>query len=466
MSTKSRSIYRCSQCAHVTTKWVGRCPACGMWETMTEETAPSAKRTRSNAGARAGATVPLPQVQGAGYVRASTTMAELDRVLGGGVVPGSVVLLGGDPGMGKSTLALQVCAAMGSPQSPALYVTGEESVYQIKQRADRLGITGAIEVLPETHVETVVQTVHALHPCIVVVDSIQTITCENLESSAGTVAQVRESAALLTKLAKTTHVPLILIAHVTKDGFIAGPKVLEHIVDTVLQFEGEGMYAYRILRSLKNRYGSTNEIGVFEMTSGGLRNVLNPSEALGALRHAGEPGIAIAAVIEGTRPLLVEVQALVVSSGYSQPQRVSTGYDLRRLQLLLAVLERRGGVNLRQQDVFVKVAGGLSVQDPAVDLAVAMAITSSVADAAIPANTAFVGEIGLAGEVRPVAFSDVRTQEAVRLGIEHLHMARSTTPKNGETGDRKNILRLTNVIHDVFSGTIPNQKRKQGYGGE
>lgn len=369
----------------------------------------------------ADAVTALEQINSADAPRRLTGMPELDRVLGGGLVPGSVVLVGGDPGMGKSTLTLQACASIGVADMPALYVTGEESLYQIKQRADRLNLNVEhVVVASETTVETIANMMVQVKPSVVVIDSIQTVSTDQLESTAGSVAQVRECAALITKVAKSIDVPVILIGHVTKEGFIAGPKVLEHIVDTVLQFEGEGTYSYRILRAQKNRYGSTNEIGVFDMTSSGLVEVPNPSEALLSNRHADEPGTAIAAVMEGTRPLLVEVQALVSSSGYATPQRVSTGYDGRRLQLLLAVLEKRGNVQVRNQDVFVNVAGGLSLQDPAMDLAVAMAVTSSLLDRPLPRNIACIGELGLTGEVRRVAFIDQRIQEAHRLGIDNV----------------------------------------------
>ncbi len=356
--------------------------------------------------------------------RIPTGMQELNRVLGGGIVPGSMVLVGGDPGMGKSTLMLQLASYVGSAvqERPCLYVTGEESLHQIKQRAERLGVDPAgIVVASETNVERIAHLVNNENPSLVIIDSVQTITTEALESSAGSVAQVRECTSLLTRIAKSSGLPMVIIGHVTKDGMIAGPKVLEHMVDAVLQFEGDGTYSYRVLRALKNRYGSTNEIGVFDMTSTGLREVVNPSEVLLSQRSANEPGTAIVAVMEGTRPLLVEVQALVSPSGYSVPQRVCTGYDNRRLQMTLAVLEKRGGIQVRQSDVFVNVAGGIAVQDPAVDLGIAMAIASSVTDEPLPSGTVFVGELGLTGEVRRVAHLDQRVAEATRLGLEKIY---------------------------------------------
>jgi DNA repair protein RadA/Sms len=368
-------------------------------------------------------------------------MAELDRVVGGGIVPGSVVLVGGDPGMGKSTLMLQVASNISSlmPQAPCLYVTGEESLFQLRQRAERLGVQMEnIVVASETNVERIKAMILAEQPSFVIVDSVQTVTSDMLESSAGSVAQVRECTALLTKVAKASGIPLFVIGHVTKDGMIAGPKVLEHMVDAVLQFEGDGMYSYRVLRALKNRYGSTNELGVFDMRSDGLHEVRNPSEVLLSQRSMHE---------SGTRPLLLEVQALVSPTGYSQPQRVSTGYDAKRLQMILAVLEKRGGIQVRQSDVFVNVAGGIAVQDPAIDLGVAVAVVSSVVDRAIPQKVAFVGELGLTGEIRRVAYLDQRLSEASRLGLETVYAA----PDNSVSSSvLRGADRLSGVISELF----------------
>lgn len=356
--------------------------------------------------------------------RISSGIEELDRVLGGGLMPGSIVLVGGDPGLGKSTLMLQLCAGQGGR---ALYVTGEESLHQIKLRADRLQIsTTNIDVCSETLIESIVALIEARQPNLVIIDSVQTMTTDTLDSSPGSVGQVRECTALLTRCAKSSGIPIIIIGHVTKDGMIAGPKVLEHMVDTVLQFEGDGMYSYRVLRALKNRYGSTNEIGVFDMSASGLHEVRNPSEMLLSHRRAGEPGTAIVAVMEGTRPLLVEVQALVSTTGYSMPQRVSTGYDSKRLQMILAILEKRGGVQLRQSDVFVNIAGGIAIQDPAIDLAIAVALVSSVMDTPTPTDAVFIGELGLTGEIRHVSSAEQRVQEALRLGLKQVYLPASS----------------------------------------
>lgn len=360
----------------------------------------------------------LDSIEGDETRRITTAINELDRVLGGGIVPGSVVLVGGDPGMGKSTLTLQIAALVGDNYGPALYVTGEESLQQIKQRAERLALNVKnIHGAAETNIESVAQAILSERPSVVVIDSIQTMTTGLMESSAGSVAQVRECTALLTKIAKAESIPILIVGHVTKDGFIAGPKILEHMVDAVLQFEGEERYAYRVLRAVKNRYGSTNEIGVFSMTEKGLIGVSNPSQVLLSGRNSDAPGTAVVAVIEGTRPLLVEVQALVSHSGFSMPQRVSTGYDGKRLQMIIAVLEKRCRVGLRQHDVFVNVAGGFSFQDPAMDLGVAIAIVSSVFDAQIPSDVSFVGEVGLTGEIRQVAQIDKRIAESRRMGL-------------------------------------------------
>ena len=416
---------------------------------MVEEVEQTTSKKKSH-HVRAGQTQYLNAVSHEGTLRIATGMQELDRVVGGGIVPGSVVLVGGDPGMGKSTLMLQVASniSVSVPSAPCLYVTGEESLFQLRQRAERLGVaTDNIIVAAETNVERIAAIMDRDRPSFVIVDSVQTITTDLLESSAGSVAQVRECTALLTKVAKSTGVPLFIIGHVTKDGMIAGPKVLEHMVDAVLQFEGDGMYSYRVLRALKNRYGSTNELGVFDMRSDGLHEVLNPSEVLLSQRSMHESGTAVVAVMEGTRPLLLEVQALVSPTGYSQPQRVSTGYDTKRLQMILAILEKRGGIQVRQSDVFVNVAGGIAVQDPAIDLGVAVAVVSSVVDKAIPQGVAFVGELGLTGEIRRVAYLEQRLSEAARLGLEGVYAA---PDKSVASRVLRGADRLSGVISELF----------------
>lgn len=446
---KIRTLYRCSTCGHSTPKWVGKCPGCGAWESMVEEVEQSTSKKKAQS-VSASQTQFLDSVSHEGMRRISTRMQELDRVVGGGIVPGSVVLVGGDPGMGKSTLMLQVASniSVQMPSAPCLYVTGEESLFQLRQRAERLGVaTGNIIVASETNVERIAAIMDRDKPSFVIVDSVQTITTDLLESSAGSVAQVRECTALLTKVAKSSGVPLFIIGHVTKDGMIAGPKVLEHMVDAVLQFEGDGMYSYRVLRALKNRYGSTNELGVFDMRSDGLHEVLNPSEVLLSQRSMHESGTAVVAVMEGTRPLLLEVQALVSPTGYSQPQRVSTGYDTKRLQMILAILEKRGGIQVRQSDVFVNVAGGIAIQDPAIDLGVAVAVVSSVIDKAIPQGVAFVGELGLTGEVRRVAYLEQRLAEAGRLGLEGVYAA---PDKSVSSRILRGTDRLSGVISELF----------------
>jgi len=452
---KTKTQYRCTACGHIAPRWLGKCPACEAWGTLVEELA---ERGQTKGGkvraARAVEAVAqaLTDVDTSEQPRTSTGHTELDRVLGGGMMPGSIVLVGGDPGMGKSTLMLQMCSSM-AQRGGALYVTGEESLHQLRQRADRLAVsTQGISVAAETSIETIAALIERMQPAVAVVDSVQTVVTEMLESSAGTVAQVRECTARLTQVAKRTGIPIVIIGHVTKDGAIAGPKVLEHMVDTVLQFEGDGMYSYRVLRALKNRFGSTNELGVFDMTSAGMRDVSNPSEVLLSQRHGGQPGTAIVAVMEGTRPLLIEVQALVSPTGYSMPQRVSTGYDGRRLQMLLAILEKRGGVQVRQSDVFVNVAGGIAIQDPAVDLGVAAAVVSSVTDMAIGIADVFIGELGLTGEVRHVAYAEQRVSEALRLGMKRVYLPAAAV--DGISGEARSALspvdRIAPFLNEVF----------------
>ncbi len=399
---------------------IGRCPVCGEWGTYEEEVNTAVAATKGGAGLRRGAKAQrLHEVDAKEEMRIDMQSSELNRVLGGGLVPGSLVLLGGEPGIGKSTLALQVLLKMGDKKT--LYASGEESAKQLKLRAERLaGDASNLYILAETSLERILDCVRDIQPEIVVVDSIQTIGTEAIEASIGSLSQVRECAARILQYAKEKNVPFIIVGHINKEGSLAGPKVLEHIVDTVLQFEGDQHYMYRILRAQKNRFGSTSELGIFQMQQNGLREVVNPSELLLSSNREGLSGIAIAAAVEGVRPLLIEVQALVASAAYGTPQRSSTGFDGRRLNMLLAVLEKRVGFKLMQKDVFVNIAGGLRVNDPAIDLAVLAAVLSSNMDIALDEEICVTGEVGLAGEIRPINRIDQRIREAEKLGFQRI----------------------------------------------
>ncbi len=424
---KPRIVFSCAECGQQSPKWLGQCPACRQWNTMQEEIAAPEPRGVSGGargwGAALGATRPMPlhEVESRQEARQRTGIGELDRVLGGGVVPGSLVLLGGDPGIGKSTLLLSALdrIALGVAGRPVLYVTGEESPRQVKLRADRLGVrAGNLQVLAETDAVKVLHAAEALKPAVLAVDSIQTQYLPELQSAPGTVTQIREVAARFMALAKTTETPVFLVGHVTKDGAIAGPRVLEHMVDTVLYFEGGGAHPYRVLRAHKNRFGSASEIGVFEMKAGGLAEVANPSALFLAERPEDAPGSAVTAVLNGTRTVLVEVQALVAPTGYGTARRTALGIDSNRVALLAAVLEKKVGMEILSCDLFVNVAGGLSVDDPAADLAAVAALASSFRDRSIPPRTLVLGEVGLAGEVRAVSQPEIRLAEAARLGFE------------------------------------------------
>ena len=425
MATKAKSVWYCSSCGNESPKWMGRCPACGEWNTMVEapaETRKAASPTRGAASASDHKPQHIKDIDRSQEPRISLGMPEVDRILGGGMVPGSLVLIGGEPGIGKSTLSLQI--PLHSPSLKTLYVTGEESARQVKMRAERLGGSDAqCFIFCETRIESVLDEAAAMHPDLMIVDSVQTMTAETVESSAGSVSQIKEVASLLLRFAKESGVPVVLIGHITKDGYIAGPKILEHIVDVVLQFEGENRGSYRILRSIKNRFGSTSELAVFEMTGAGLREVANPSEMLIPMHEQGLSGAAIAASLDGTRPLLFEVQALVSSAVYGTAQRSATGFDSRRLNMLLAVLEKRAGFHLGAKDVFLNMVGGLKVSDPACDLAVVCAVLSSNFDFAIPSDVCFAGEVGLSGEIRPVGQTDRRITEAERLGFKKIFVS-------------------------------------------
>lgn len=422
-TTKQKTIFACAECGQTSPKWLGQCPACRRWNTMNEEvSAPEPRGAAPRGWLQGGGARPTPlhEVEATEESRVRTGIGELDRVLGGGVVPGSLVLLGGDPGIGKSTLiltALDRLARAVAPR-PVLYVSGEESARQVKLRADRLGaLAQNLQVMAETDAGRVLHAAEALKPAALVIDSIQTQYLPELVSAPGTVTQIREATARLMAFAKTTETPVFLIGHVTKDGAIAGPRVLEHMVDTVLYFEGGGAHPYRVLRAHKNRFGSASEIGVFEMKAGGLAEVPNPSALFLAERPLDAPGSAVAAVLNGTRTVLVEIQALVAPAGYGTPRRTALGVDGNRVALLAAVLEKKVGLELLSCDLFVNVAGGLEVDDPAADLATIAALASSFRERAIPARTLLLGEVGLAGEVRAVSQAEVRLAEAARLGF-------------------------------------------------
>ena len=416
---KTKSVYICQNCGTDSPKWIGKCPSCGEWNTYVEEIISKDNAPKiSMAGLELTKQKPirLSEVETSEESRIDTSSNELNRVLGGGLVPGSLVLIGGEPGIGKSTLVLQVVLNLKGKRT--LYVSGEESVKQLKLRAERLKYDNPdCYIVSETSLEQIFVHIQNTQPDIVIVDSIQTVSTELIESSPGSVSQVRECAAHLLKFCKTSGTPILLIGHINKEGSIAGPKVLEHIVDTVLQFEGDQHYMYRILRSIKNRFGSTAELGVFEMQQNGLREVNNPSELLLSQSHEGLSGVAIASAIEGVRPFLIEVQALVSSAAYGMPQRSSTGFDLRRLNMLLAVLEKRVGFKIAQKDVFLNIAGGIKVNDPAIDLAVISAILSSNVDIAIEKHVCVAGEVGLSGEIRPINRIEQRILEAEKLGF-------------------------------------------------
>lgn len=422
---KIKTAFFCQNCGYESVKWVGQCASCGKWNTLVEELVQKDTLSKNNEwkdykeDKRGNKTVSLGEVRSNEEKRLITKDPELNRVLGGGIVAGSLVLVGGEPGIGKSTLFLQV--GLWQNDITVLYISGEESEQQIKMRADRLKLINEnFYLLTETSTQIIFQEIKKLKPQLIIVDSIQTLQTPFIDSSPGTVSQIRECAAEFQRFAKETNTPVFLIGHITKDGSIAGPKILEHMVDTVLQFEGDRHYAYRILRTLKNRFGSAAELGIYEMTDAGMRGVLNPSEILISQKEDQLSGIAIAATIEGMRPLLIEVQALVTQSVYGTPQRTVSGFDTRRLQLLLAVLEKRGGFHFGVKDVFLNIAGGLKVEDPSIDLAVLCALLSSYEDVPLPHHLCFAGEVGLSGEIRAVNRIDQRIAEAEKLGFEKI----------------------------------------------
>ena len=424
---KQKTAFFCQNCGAQSAKWLGKCPSCGAWNTYVEELVSTdvavpgwTEKSKQNHGA-----VPLPidDIEVTTAPRIKTGDSELDRVLGGGLVAGSLVLLGGEPGIGKSTLMLQVSLQLNSKK--ILYVSGEESQQQIKMRSGRLGRQSpSLYVLTETNLESIFNHFKSLKPSVVIIDSIQTVFTEKFEAAPGSISQVRQCTAELMKFAKQTHTPVFLIGHITKEGSLAGPKVLEHMVDTVIQFEGDRHLSYRILRTTKNRFGSTSELGIYEMLNTGLRQVSNPSEILISQRQDELSGIAIGATLEGNRPLLIEIQSLVSPATYGTPQRSATGFDSKRLNMLLAVLEKRGGYKLGMQDVFLNIAGGLRIDDPAIDLAVAVSIVSSLEEVPIHPKSCFAAEIGLGGEIRAVNKIDNRIGEAEKLGFERIYISK------------------------------------------
>ena len=427
---KDKIAYVCSNCGQESAKWIGKCPSCGQWNTFKEIRVTDTRQQAASAAASVGhqlrksKTLTLRDISAKDDPRIDLHDNELNRVLGGGLVPGSIVLLGGEPGIGKSTLSLQTMLHLTDRR--VLYVSGEESAHQLKMRAERIPHEESDNflILCENSLEAIFEHIRDVQPEVVIIDSIQTISTEDVESSAGSISQVRECASSLIRFAKTSGVPVILIGHITKEGTLAGPKILEHIVDTVVQFEGDQHYMYRILRSIKNRFGSTSELGIYEMQQSGLRQVANPSELLLTEDHDGLSGVAISSAIEGVRPFLVETQALVSSAAYGTPQRSATGFDQRRLNMLLAVLEKRVGFKLMQKDVFLNIAGGLRVTDMAMDLSVIAAVLSSNVDTPIEEGWCMAGEVGLSGEVRPVARIEQRISEAEKLGFQHIIIPR------------------------------------------
>ncbi len=458
MTARARTVHRCTTCGAEHPKWAGRCEACGEWNTLVEEMIATARERRAagnrraDQAARVRAPTALQDVPGITEPRWCTRMNELDHVLGGGVVPGSMVLIGGEPGIGKSTLLLQAAATLHEGGHASLYVSGEESPHQVRLRAERLRESaGAIPVLAETDLEVILSTALSVRPSVLFVDSIQTVYHGDLEGAPGNVGQVRECAARLMRFAKDSGTAVFVVGHVTKGGGIAGPKTLEHIVDTVLYFEGEGSLNHRVLRATKNRFGGVDEIGVFRMTEHGLDPVANPSALFLGDRDESTSGSAVTTLMEGTRPLLVEIQALATRAGFGTPQRVTTGYDARRLALLLAVLEKRAGLPFAQLDVFVNVAGGLRVNETAADLAVAVALASSVRDRSLPVDAIFVGEVGLGGEIRPVSQLDRRLQEAQRMGFTSAYLAARAVPRVNGALSARGVRRIGDLFDVLFA---------------
>lgn len=457
---KAKTAFFCTNCGNEFSKWMGRCPSCGQWNTLQEQTVVTGKPAKNTSSehlrpASQGKPLHLGEIGSAQENRISLSNGEVDRLLGGGLVEGSLVLLGGEPGIGKSTLSIQI--PLGCPSLKTLYVSGEESPRQVKMRADRIGGDNSnVYIYSETRMEAILREAEAMRPNLVIVDSVQTMFSEAIDSSAGSVSQIKETASKLLYFAKYTGIPVILIGHITKDGYIAGPKLLEHIVDVVLQFEGDDRGSYRLLRSIKNRFGSTSELAVFEMTGKGLREVTNPSEMLMPMHEQGLSGTAIAAMLDGLRPFLFEVQALVSTAAYGTAQRSSTGFDVRRLNMLLAVLEKRAGFKLAMKDVFLNMAGGLKVADPACDLAVVSAVLSSNFDYALPSDVCFSGEVGLSGEIRPVGQIERRITEALRLGFKRMYISKyASFDKSVLVGAEMQVVKVGDIpalVKSLFRG--------------
>lgn len=455
---KTKSAYFCQSCGYESPKWLGQCPSCKQWNTFVEEVVekassrvPEWRSTSTGPGIqkRTNKAAVIHEIVYSEEQRILTPDKEFNRVLGGGIVPGSLVLIGGEPGIGKSTLMLQL--ALSIPKVKTLYISGEESEQQIKMRAERLAQNSNANcyILTETSMQNIFKQIDQVEPNVLVIDSIQTLHTAQIESAPGSVSQVRECTAELLRFAKETNTPVFIVGHITKDGSIAGPKVLEHMVDTVLQFEGDRNHVYRILRAVKNRFGSSSELGIYEMQGSGLREVSNPSEIMLSQREEQVSGISVAAMLEGMRPLMIEVQALVSNSAYGTPQRSSTGFDTKRLNMLLAVLEKRFGFRLSAQDVFLNIAGGLRVEDPAIDLAVIAALISSQQDIALPSNITFAAEVGLSGEIRAVNRIEQRIQEAEKLGFEQIFISKYNT-KGLDVKRYQILVRPVATLEDVF----------------
>lgn len=449
---KVKTSFFCQNCGAQAPKWLGKCPSCGEWNTFVEEVIQRDDSTAKGVGNfKPSDSRPkkISEIAQGNENRTSTGSIELDRVLGGGLVDGSLILVGGEPGIGKSTLMLQVALQMKGRK--ILYISGEESDQQVRMRAERIGYGDPdCYILTETNTQSIFQHLEALNPGLVVIDSIQTLQTNVIESSAGSISQIRETAAEMQRYSKTTGVPVFLVGHITKDGNLAGPKILEHMVDTVLQFEGDRNYGYRILRAIKNRFGSASELGIFEMRDTGLREVTNPSEILLSHREENVSGVAVAATIEGIRPMLVETQALVSTAAYGTPQRSCTGFDTRRLNMLLAVLEKRCGFRLGAKDVFLNITGGIKVDDPAIDLAIISAILSSSEDLPLDQHTCFAAEVGLSGEIRPVTRIEQRISEAEKLGFNRIFIAKYNL-KNLAVQKRKIIVTGVSKVEEVFA---------------